>query len=142
MNLSDKEKKVAIIASIVAAIGIGYFVFKKKPDGATDGDPTGNGTIGTGTTTAPFNAKNVANNLLLYMDQYGTKEDEIISELTGVNQAQFAQVITAFGKPPYYLFGQNSFFGTPLGLVGWLKEELGVTSSAYRTLKVKYSNYL
>ena len=76
------------------------------------------------------------------MDVYGTKEDEIVSELTGVNQSQFAQVLAAFGKKPYYLFGSNEWFGTPTNLVGWLKEELGVTSSQYRTLKLKYPNYL
>ena len=142
MEFTDKEKKAGIVVGIIAAIVTAYFVFKKKPDGATDSDPTGNGVgAGTGSGTV-FSAKKVADSLFAYMDTYGTKEDEIISELTGGSQPQFGQVITAFGKKPYYLFGSNEWFGTPTNLVGWLKSELGVTSSQYRTLKLKYPNYL
>lgn len=143
MKITDTQKKAGIVIGLVGAIVLGYFVLRKKPD--NDGgvnDPTGNGGAVSGGITPVFNAKVVADNLFELMDGYGTKEDEIVAELTSVSQNQFAQVITAFGKPPYYLFGGNEWFGSALGLVGWLKEELGTTSEEYRTLKLKYPNYL
>lgn len=142
MKITDTQKKAGIIIGLVGAVVLGYFVLRKNPDkdGGTN-DPTGNGSAG-GDITPVFNAKAIADNLFALMDSYGTKEDEIVIELTNVSQFQFSEVINSFGKPPYYLFGSNEWFGSPLGLVGWLKEELGVTSEEYRTLKLKYPNYL
>lgn len=144
--MTDQEKKYLKVGGIVAgSILVLYLLFKKPADSSgTLTDPTGNGGTGSGTgnQNVVFNAKSTADNLFELMDVYGTKEDEIIAELTNVNQAQFAQVVTAFGKKPYYLFGSNDWFGTPQGLKYWLQEELGVTSDYYRTLKLKYPNYL
>lgn len=144
--MTDQEKKYLKIGGIVAgSILVLYLLLKKPADSSgTISDPTGNdGTgSGTGNQNTVFNAKSTADNLFQLMDVYGTKEDEIIAELTNVNQSQFAQVVTAFGKKPYYLFGSNDWFGTPQGLKYWLQEELGVTSDYYRTLKLKYPNYL
>ena len=144
MKLTDKEKKAGIVIGVVGAILIGYLVFKKKPDGSTGfNDPTGNNTTGNGGTISTFNAKTVADNLFSLMDMFGTKETEIVAELTNVNQNQFAQVISAFGLRNYNSWtGSDDWGGSPLGLVGWLKEELGITSQEYRTLKLKYPNYL
>ena len=143
MNLTDKEKKIGIVAGVLAVLTIGYFVFKKPNDGATGGDdPTGNNNTGGGTIST-FNPKTTANNLFALMDMFGTKETEIVAELTNVTQTQFAQVIGAFGLRNYNSWtGADDWGGSPLGLVGWLKEELGVTSEEYRTLKLKYPNYL
>lgn len=143
MNLTDKEKKIGIVAGVLALITIGYFVFKKPKDGSTGyDDPTGNNDTGGGAIST-FNAQTVANNLFALMDMFGTKETEIIAELTNVTQTQFAQVIGAFGLRNYNSWtGGDDLGGSPLGLVGWLKEELGVTSEEYRTLKLKYPNYL
>lgn len=143
MKLTQEQKKIGIVAGILTVLTIGYFVFKKKPDGSTGGDdPTGNNDTGSGTGTT-FNAKNVADNLFALMDMFGTKETEIVAELTNVTQTQFAQVIGAFGLKNYNSWtGADDWGGSPLGLVGWLKEELGVTSEEYRTLKLKYPNYL
>lgn len=142
-----EEKKYLKIGGIVAgSLLVIYLLFKKPAEnGGNQNDPTGNnGSSGSGygDNSLPFNAKSVAANLFELMDVYGTKEDEIIAELTNVTQTQFAQVVSAFGKKPYYLFGSNDWFGTPQGLKYWLQEELGVTSSYYRTLKLKYPLYL
>jgi hypothetical protein len=141
-----EEKKYLKIGGIVAgSLLVLYLLFKKPAEnGGTFDDPTGNNGNGSGSgNNAPvFNAKSTAENLFLLMDIYGTKEDEIVAELTNVTQSQFAQVVTAFGKKPYFLFGSNDWFGTPQGLKYWLQEELGVTSSYYRTLKLKYPLYL
>lgn len=144
MKLTDKEKKAGIIIGVVGAVIIGYFAFRKKPDGSTGfNDPTGNNTGSTGGTLTTFNAKTIADNLYTYMDQFGTKEDEIIAELTNVTQTQFGQVISAFGLRNYNSWtGADDWGGSKLGLVGWLKAELGVTSEEYKTLKLKYPNYL
>jgi hypothetical protein len=145
MKLTEKQKKIAIIGGVLALATVGYFTFKKKSDGSTGvDDPTGNnGTGNGGGSVSTFSATNVANNLFALMDMFGTKETEIIAELTNVSQTQFAQVIGAFGLKNYNTWtGADDFGGSPLGLVGWLKEELGVTSSEYRTLKLKYPNYL
>ncbi|WP_264550462.1 hypothetical protein [Flavobacterium sp. N2820] len=129
------------------AVGTGLLVYlivkSSKDSGGGQQDPTGNdNTGGSGYYEAPFNAQSVAENLFSLMDGYGTKEAEIIAELTAVNQSQFAKVVQAFGQRPYYLFGSNDWFGTMHGLKYWLQEELGVTSDYYRTLKLKYPNYL
>lgn len=143
MKLTQEQKKIGIVAGILAVITIGYFAFRKKPDGSTGGDdPTGNNDTGS-SNTSTFSAKNIADNLFALMDMFGTKETEIIAELTNVTQTQFAQVIGAFGLRNYNSWtGADDWGGSPLGLVGWLKEELGVTSQEYRTLKLKYPNYL
>lgn len=126
------------------AVGTGLVVWflasKSKESGGGQTDPT-NGNTGGGY-SIPFNAASVAENLFQLMDGYGTKEDEIIAELTQVTQAQFGQVVQAFGKKPYYLFGSNDWLGDLQGLKYWLQEELGVTSDYYRTLKLKYPSYL
>lgn len=144
MKLTQNQKKAGIVVAVIGAITIGYFVFRKKPDSTTGfNDPTGNNDSGSNGSVSIFNAKNTANNLFTLMDMFGTKEDEIVSELTNVTQSQFAQVIGAFGLKNYNSWtGGDDWGGSPLGLVGWLKEELGVTSQEYRTLKLKYPNYL
>ena len=144
MELTVNQKKIAIIGGVLALVGVGYLAFRKKPDGSTGGDdPTGNNNTGGGSSVATFNAKTIADNLYALMDMFGTKETEIIEELTNVTQSQFNQVVTAFGKKNYNTWtGADDWGGSPLGLVGWLKEELGVTSEEYRTLKLKYPNYL
>lgn len=141
----QEEKKYLKIGGIVAgSLLVLYLLFKKPADNSgAISDPTGNTGDNTGNNNAiPFNANSIAENLFQLMNVYGTKEDEIISELTNVTPTQFAKVITAFGKKPYYLFGSNDWFGTPQGLKYWLQEELGVTSTYYRTLKLKYPAYL
>ncbi len=144
-----QEKKYLKIGGLVAGGLLAlYLIFKKPNDtGGTATDPTGNGgnggnTGGNGGITTPFNAKSIAQNLLELMDGYGTEEDEIIAELTNVTQNQFAQVFSAFGRPKYFQFGGNDWFGTARDLKYWLQAELGVTSKYYRTLKLKYPNYL
>lgn len=142
--MTTKQKEYVKYGGI--AIGTGLLVWliaSKKETGGTQQDPTsGNSGSNTGGNYIPFNASAVADNLFQLMDGFGTKEDEIIAELTQVNQSQFGQVVQAFGKKPYYLFGSNDWFGTLQGLKYWLQEELGVTSDYYRTLKLKYPNYL
>ncbi len=140
--MTPKEKEYAKYGVIALGSGLLVWLLARKPNesGGTQTDPT-NGNTGGGY-SIPFNAASVAENLFQLMDGYGTKEDQIIAELTQVTQAQFAQVVQAFGKKPYYLFGSNDWFGDLQGLKYWLQEELGVTSDYYRTLKLKYPNYL
>jgi hypothetical protein len=143
--MTPQQKEYVKYGAVAIGTGLLVYLIAKKPTetGGTQTDPTGNNTGGgSGNYVAPFSATSVAENLFSLMDSYGTKEDEIIAELTAVSQTQFAKVVQAFGQRPYYLFGSNDWFGTMHGLKFWLQEELGVTSSYYRTLKLKYPNYL
>jgi hypothetical protein len=145
--MTEVDQKKYLTWGGIAVLGglLVYFLTKKPDTGGGYTDPTGNdgsGGSNSGEIVTPFNAANTANNLFELMDGYGTKEDEIIAELTNITPSQFLQVFLKFGKKNYYLFGSNSVFGTPQNLKYWLQEELGVTSNYYRTLKLKYPNLL
>lgn len=145
--MTPEEKKTAMyIGGAVLVLGLGYVFFIKKDD--TSGaylDPTGNGTV-TNPATSSFNAKNIADNLLLAMREGGTDEDVIISELKNVSQTQFALIVKAFGRQQYNATLGNQYNVIPftqlpfVDLKGWLKSELSLQE--YTNLRRKYPNYL
>lgn len=142
MKLTPKNEKYIKIAAGCVAVLVLYKMLVPKSDtsGSID-DPTGNG----GTPSTPgyvFNAKKVANELLIAMREMGTDEDAIVSALTPVNATQFSQVITAFGNQPYNSTTGNQYIYIPFtslpkrNLQYWLKNEL--STQRYNILKMKY----
>lgn len=147
MKLTQKQKKIATVAGVVATVGLLYLAFRKKPDsGGSQFDPTNNnistGTGGGGsqTTNTAFNARNVAETLYEAMKGLGTDESAIFNALATVTEPQFKQVIDAFGLRIYNTFTGSTTWGSPHPLKTWLKEELG--SKEYGVLRLKYPNYL
>jgi len=143
MKLTPKQKTYMYIAiGLVAVVG-GYLLLKPKIDGSGTGvDPTGNGTNDPGDTVSNFNAKKTAELLLSAMDQWGTEESIIVAALRSVSQAQFAQVIEAFGVVGY---NDNTGNSTGIGLKKrdlpyWLRAEL--SEEDYALWKQKYPTYL
>lgn len=139
--MTPQEIKYLKIAGGVAVAGVViYFIVKKKPDnGGGVEDPTGNGTS-SGNGVVVFNAAKVATELHNAMKDLGTDEDAIFATLTNVSQTQFGLVVKAFGNRTYntYLGTNNGFTAYPLKT--WLFEEL--SDNDYKTLKLKYPNYL
>jgi hypothetical protein len=131
---------------IAAGVATGLFVLnlllKSSPDSGAD--PTGNGNFIP--SQAVFNAKNTADGLYLAMRDSGTEEEAIFEVLKTVNQAQFAQVVAAFGKRYYNAtlgnqYRVNPFTDLPkVNLKGWLIEELSLKD--YTALRAKYHNKL
>ena len=144
--MTEKEAKYVKIGAGVAVAFVLYKVLAPKTDnGGGDYDPTGNGSGSASNPLYPFNATKTANALKDAMKELGTDEDAIISELTSVTQAQFAQVVKAFGKKSYNPTTGNQYFAfwqTPIEypLNFWLKNEL--SAARYNILKLKYPSYL
>jgi hypothetical protein len=141
--MTPQNKKIATYSAVALGLGlvVYYAFFNKDNDGAAT-DPTGNnGGNNPGLPTPVFNAKKVSLELFDAMNQIGTDEDAIISNLRTVTPAQFIQVIKAFGKERYtdYL-GYKTSFGKERDLPYWLKAEL--SDQEYLNLKRKYPNSL
>ncbi|MEN2415538.1 hypothetical protein [Flavobacterium mesophilum] len=136
--MTDTDKKNAkILAGVVAGGLLLYFIFRNKDEKF---DPTGNPDY---IPPQPiFSAKNIAQTLYEAMKDSGTEEDAIFEALKTVTQAQFTQVVEAFGKKPYNTTTGNQYNFNPfsdlpkLDLKTWLKEELSVKD--YAVLKMKY----
>lgn len=136
---AEDKKKIGIGLGVIAGGILLYFLLRKSPENGGTTDPTNN-TGGTGNTI--FDAKSIADNLFFHMDGFGTDEEAIISELTNINQSQFGQIFTAFGKRNYNSWtGGDDIGGSPQNLKFWLREEL---SDYYydNLLKLKYPSYL
>lgn len=133
--MTEQETKyLKIGGGILLASVLLYFLLSKNPDSGASEDPTQNSGI-------PFDPKMIASNLLLYMDKWGTDEEEIIAELSNINQTQFGQVFTAFGKKNYNSWtGGDDYGGSLQNLKYWLREEL--SDFYYDSLKLKYPNFL
>lgn len=144
MNPKDIET-LKTVGAVVAGLGLIYLIVSKKNDNSGSAqDPTGNGSY---TPTVPvFNAQNVATALFEAMKDIGTEEEVILEVLKYVNQAQFAQVVTAFGNRYYNTVTGNQYTLNPFGtlpklpLKTWLKEEL--SAQDYAVLRSKYPNSL
>ena len=139
----------------LAVIGLIYFVTKDNGNSSLSAeDPTSNGEVTNPGNTISFNAVKVANELWDEMNGIGfasiisgngDERDNIFSILKNVNQTQFGQVVTAFGKKGY----NTTFGGTYFGfwetieyhsLQKILKTEL--LASDYASLRAKYAKYL
>lgn len=146
MTLNPKDKKQLKYAGIgLASVILVYVVLRKKTEsGGSSVDPTGNG--GTVPNSTVFSASKTAQKLYEAMKEMGTDEDLIFTALQNVSQAQFGQVVTAFGVQSYNPSTGNQVNFTPwnllklYGLAYWLKNEL--ESESYDTLRLKYQNYL
>ncbi|WP_157499525.1 hypothetical protein [Flavobacterium commune] len=143
MKITEQEKKNLTIGIAVAIGGIVlYTVLRPKTESFAD--PTGNGTYIPG--QVAFNAKSVAGSLYNAMKDMGTDEEAIIEILKPVNQTQFAQVVTAFGRKSYNTVTGNQYSFDPfsslplLGLKDWLFNEL--SGKEYAILRLKYPYHL
>jgi len=96
-----------------------------------------------------FNAKEIVTMLYDAMKEANLtntdKRQTIFTALTGVSEAQFAQVIKAFGSRYYNTLTGNTYFAlwqTPVKhpLKVWLKEEL--SEQDYKLLKSNYPRQL
>ena len=149
MTAAD-NKNLKIGIGIAAAAGLVYFLTKGgAPNGGYEVDPTGNGGVtnpGNGTSTSVFDPAKIANALYEAMRYPGTDDEEIISVLRTVSQAQFGQVVQKFGARQYNAtmgnqMNYNPFTQLPFkNLAFWLKNEL--TTQDYNLLRLKYPNYL
>ncbi len=142
--MTPQELKYSKIGVGVLIAGvIAYFVFKKDDNQGTGIDPTNNGNGGTNSGNYIFNPTKVANELYDAMKTANFGHKNIMVILQRINQSQFGQIVTAFGRKSYNDITGNQYgvFTLPLvGLQGWLKSEL--SEDDYRTLKYKYPNYL
>lgn len=137
----EQTKNLKIGTGVVAGLGLLYLLFgNKKENSGNTADPTGNGSYTPALNV--FNAKSVSLSLYDAMKESGTEEEAILEALKTVNQAQFAQVVTAFGKRYYNTttgnqYQINPFLDLPkLPLKTWLNEELSVKD--YAILRNKY----
>lgn len=140
----QQQENIKNGAYLVGAGILVYFIFIKRKENTINGDPTGNGS------NIPaygvFNAMNVATNLYDAMKNMGTDREAIFEILKTVNQSQFGQVITAFGKLNYNPVTGDQRNYNPFGVLTkydlkfWLKSEL--SNADYIQLRNKYPNYL
>ena len=134
----ETEKNLKIAVGVAGGLLLLNLILGKKTESTPD--PTGNG--GYIPTQTVFNAKNVANGLYQAMKDSGTEEEAILEILKTVTQAQFAQVVTAFGSLPYNVTTGNQYNFSPfsalpkVNLKGWLVEELSLKD--YTILRNKY----
>jgi hypothetical protein len=148
MKISAEEKKYLKYG--VGILGVlliyKYFISNKIDNTGVLIDPTGNGNNASNGGLAPiFNPKSVADDLWIAMKDMGTDENAIFETLKYVNQAQFNQVIQAFGKRAYNKTTGNNLtvWGFSLNkydLKSWLRFEL--SDQNYNTLRTKYSGQL
>jgi hypothetical protein len=98
------------------------------------------GTIGN--TGQAFDAKTIANLLEKAMwDSFKTDESTIFQLLAPLSEAQFYNVMQAFGKRSYNtITGGNGITVWEYDLKTWLKSELN--SGMYNTLQTKFYKYL
>lgn len=69
-------------------------------------------------------ATQVAETLFRYMNQFGTKEDELLKECRKYNGADLQKIFEAFGVRKYFVTGWSKVLGEQLNLFGWFSEEL------------------
>lgn len=146
--MKPENKKIAYWAlGGIAALFVIPALLQKDRGGAEE-DPTGNGGVPDASNGGyVFNARKVADELYRAMESWGTDEDAILASLKRVNQSQFGQVVTAFGRKQYNPFTGDQYDYNPFdgqlefyGLASWLKSEL--SASSYNTLRNKYPNHL
>lgn len=140
MTEQDKQQ-LKIAGAVLGGVALLYILFKSKLDNSGgSGDPTGNDSPYLPEIT--FNAQNVADDLFEYMNQLGTDESGILQTLKSVTAAQFAKVVTAFGRKKYntWLGNDSGYFLDTFTLKQWLKNEL--SDNDYAILKIKYPNSL
>lgn len=142
-NLTNKQ-----IGWGIGIIVVGYLLFTSNSDSAAGpSDPTGNSGTPQLDPGSGFNANRVANELYEAMRHINflPNNDEILTILGNVSQAQFGQVFKAFGRKYYNKTtgNQTEYFGIKIGahdLRTWMQSEL--SSKDYNFWKLKYPLYL
>lgn len=138
------QKKIIVVTASVVILGLGvYFLTKTNKNGSSilggnkkyidEGDVN---------LVPVFSASQKVALLYDAMNRYnGTDETLIFETLTSVTQAQFGQIVKAFGLKNYNrILGYNTIGGTKLPLKTWLKEELN--DADYNLLRKKFPLYL
>lgn len=138
------QKKIIVVTASVVILGLGvYFLTKTNKNGSSvlggnkkyidEGDVN---------LVPAFSASQKVALLYDAMNRYnGTDETLIFETLTSVTQAQFGQIVKAFGLKNYNrILGYNTIGGTKLPLKTWLKEELN--DADYNLLRKKFPLYL
>lgn len=124
--LPKKTKIVLIGLAVLSVVAVVVFLIlknRKTTIASIEVDETK-------TTITDTQATLIASHLLSAMDKYGTDEQSIIDNLTGLNQNDLLLVIKKFGTPSYNGQAQatdwlgKTFFSSQKDLVGWLREEL------------------
>lgn len=148
----SKKKKIAVIGLGSVALAVGtWFVIKqinkhkaerdaeKRLAERTDNaeENAVNRTIG------DDKAKSIADALLDAMDGIGTDETDIYNILVVNNKLSSLDIIAiynAFGVVEYGTFGKPWFGnGEPLDLIGWIKKEMGNTSTEYKLIRAMFN---
>lgn len=149
--MTPQQVKYTKIGIVVLVLGVGgYVIYNKFANDGNSIDPTGNGGVitsgGNNGNIYVFNAKKIATDLYDAMKEANLSHTNIVTILKNVNESQFGQVVTSFGRKSYNDITGNQYCFTPfctlplVGLVKWLYEEL--SDSDYQILKLKYPNYL
>ena len=143
MTMTPEETKyLKIGAGVVGGLLLLKLILGSKTESTPD--PTGNGNYNP--TQIVFSPRSVADGLYQAMKDTGTDEEAILEILKTVTQAQFAQVVTAFGSKYYNAttgnqYNFNPFSSLPkVNLKGWLVEELSLKD--YTILRNKYPYHL
>ena len=135
-----------IVPIAVGVAGLGVFVFAVAQSSK---NKKSTAYLDSGVDASSFNASQIATALYDSMKQANftntQKRQAIFTALTGVSEAQFAQVIKSFGSRYYNTLTGNTYFAlwqTPVKhpLKVWLKEEL--SEQDYKLLKSNYPKQL
>ena len=142
----ETKTKIYIGAGLLVTAVAAYFVLRPKKI-KIFGTSADGGFINEGDINAPtvFSAKQKAQSLHEIMRGIFSNKKDIFDEFIGVNNAQFAQIVKAFGNRPYNTITGNTKaiigFNLPkLPLKVWLKNELD--ADMYKQLRQMYPNYL
>lgn len=132
MKVPPKVIKWSIIVGLVILISLlTYFLIKKRKN-EINSDPNKIDDIKINSSDLSINdnqANIICQNLLEAMDKRGTDEETIISNLTGLNQADLMLIVKKFGLK--YYNGERLARGwlseklsRQLNLISWFKAEL------------------
>lgn len=148
----SKKKKIAVIGLGSVALAVGtWFVIKQINKNKAERDAEKR--LAERTDNAEENAvnrmigddkaKSIADALLDAMDGIGTDETEIYNILVVNNKLSSLDIIAiynAFGVVEYGTFGKPWFGnGEPLDLIGWIKKEMGNTSTEYKLIRAMFN---
>lgn len=128
--LKHKQMIVWIIVVVIVIVAI-YFFARKIANKKVEGENELDLDIDQNNLSIDDNeAVIIANNLLGAMNQYGTDEQTIFDNLTGLNKYDLLLVIKKFGVKPYNGTSlasnwiDRNIFSPEKNLIAWLKSEL------------------
>lgn len=128
LGLILKYRKVMIVTVVVLILLVWWLLRGKKNE---QEQAISKLNIQPGKLTISDNqAMLIAENLLAAMNKYGTDENTILENLSGLNTDDLLLVMKKFGVKPYNGAGlatrgyEIKFFSSDLNLTGWFKREL------------------